>query len=195
MLIKELCFLHLENIKSSFSSLEEQKLLELANLINSCSGIVYFTGVGKNGHVAAKAASTFASIGVKSIYINPVDAVHGDMGNICENDIVINISKSGNTEELLNFLHNLRNNNKIIKIVSIHSNDDGQTARLANINVYIPAIKEIDNYNIVPTTSIAAYVIFLQSLGVYISNLRDFSLSKFKKNHPGGSIGIRLKNE
>jgi len=195
MLIKELCFLHLQNIKSSFSFLEEQKLLELANLINNCSGMVYFTGVGKNGHVAAKTASTFASIGVKSIYINPVDAVHGDMGNISDNDIIINISKSGNTEELLNFLHSLRKNNKIVKIVSVHSNDSGQTANLANISICIPNIKEIDNYNIVPTTSIAAYVIFLQSLGVYVSNLRDFSLSKFKRNHPGGSIGIQLKNE
>ena len=71
-------------------------------------GKIFFTGVGKNGHVAAKAASTFSSIGLPCFYINPVDSVHGDMGVINQDDIIVAISKGGNTEELIHFLHHVK---------------------------------------------------------------------------------------
>lgn len=195
MNIKKLCQLEINNINNSILDIDERHVFDLIDELNNCNGIIYFTGVGKNGHIAAITASTFASIGIKSIYLNPVDAVHGDMGNIETEDIIVNISKSGNTKELLNFLYYLNNIDKKIKIISIHSNLDGQTAKLANINVYIPNIKEIDKFNMVPTTSLVTYTIFLQSIGVHISNLRNFNLQQFKKNHPGGSIGEQLKNE
>lgn len=193
--IEEIIFKQINNVTHSLKMLDYKKINKVVETINNCEGYLFFTGIGKNGHVAAKASSTFASLGIKSLYLNSVDAVHGDMGNLTKKDIVFNVSKSGNTEELVNFLLNLKENNPEVKIISLHSNNNGKTKLLADLDIYIPDIKEIDMFDIVPTTSISAYTILLQSLGIHLSNISNFSLKKFKKNHPGGSIGKKLKNE
>lgn len=194
MKVKNICFEQLNIIHQSISKIDESNVLKVIELISSCSGILYFTGIGKNGHVAAKTASTFASIGIRSLFLNPVDAVHGDMGNIRQEDLVFAISKSANTEELYVFLYNLKQNNPNIKVIFLHSNSDGKCLNLTDVNIYVPIEKEIDKFNIVPTTSISAYTIFLQSLGIHISEIQNFSLIQFKKNHPGGNIGKILKS-
>ena len=116
---------HISSIIDSLYHLEEDKIENLVGLIVNCKGKIFFTGIGKNGHVAAKATSTFSSIGVSCFYINPVDCVHGDMGVIGENDLLIAISKSGNTEELINFLYHVEHKN--CKIVSVHSNNQNKS--------------------------------------------------------------------
>ena len=194
MKVKEKCKNHLKNAEKCVLSFEDSCVEKLQKLIKETEGFVIFTGVGKNGHIAALASSTFASMGIKSIYINPVDAVHGDMGNISEKDLVINISKSGNTIELLSFLKSLSQNKKT-KIVSIHSNIFGKTSEYSSLEIYLDSPAEVDSFDIVPTTSIVSYLIFLQSLGVTIAESTGFSLKKFKINHPGGSIGNKLRNE
>ena len=83
---------HLKTISESFDFLDKEKLIYFANILNGCKGVIFFSGVGKNGHVASKAASTFNSMGIKSYFLNPIDAVHGDMGIISENDIIALIS-------------------------------------------------------------------------------------------------------
>ena len=188
------CKDHLTRAEKCVLSFDNDSVDVLINLIKNTKGFVIFTGVGKNGHIAALASSTFASMGIKSIYINPVDAVHGDMGNITEKDLVINISKSGNTLELLGFLKNLKLNKKT-KIVSIHSNASAQTVKFSDLDIFLSNPTEVDKFDIVPTTSIVSYLIFLQSLGVTIADEMQFSLKKFKLNHPGGSIGEKLKDE
>ena len=107
MSIKSFYKAHINTIEKSLLSLNMDEADLFVDLILNCKGKIFFTGVGKNGHVAAKAASTFSSIGVPCFYINPVDSVHGDMGVIDSKDLLIAISKSGNTEELINFLHNV----------------------------------------------------------------------------------------
>lgn len=195
MNIKQICEKQIRNVEKSLNLVDLNILEEIAHQINKCDGTLFVCGIGKNGHVAAKTASTFASIGIKSCFLNPVEAVHGDMGNIEQKDIILNISKSGNTAELLNFLNNLKLVNSKVKIISIHSNNNGKTKQLSDYDIYVPEIEEIDKFDIVPTTSISAYTVLVQSLGIYVSNLRNFTLKQFKKNHPGGSIGKQLENE
>jgi arabinose-5-phosphate isomerase len=178
---------HIEAITTSLNHLEEDKIENLVDLILNCSGKIFFTGIGKNGHVAAKATSTFSSIGVSCFYINPVDCVHGDMGVIGENDLLIAISKSGNTEELVNFLYHVEHKN--CKIVSIHSNNQNKSKDYSCLDINLHVSQEADHLNIVPTSSIAIFTIFLQSVACEISSRKQLTLKQFVQNHPGGSIG------
>jgi len=191
-MIKELCYEQIYHIIEAINALDEHNLSTIIDLIKKCQGTLYFTGIGKNGHVAAKTASTFASIGIKSIFINPVDAVHGDMGNIEERDIIFAISKSGNTKELIDFIENVKKN-VFSTVILLHSSKSPKILEHVDYSIYLDIKSEIDQFNIVPTTSISAYTIFLQSLGIEISKHLNFSLKKFKKNHPSGNIGQILE--
>lgn len=178
---------HIDSIIISHNYLEDNKMEDLVNLIVSCQGKIFFTGIGKNGHVAAKATSTMSSIGIPCFFIDAVDSVHGDMGVISENDILISISKSGNTDELINFLHHVSRKN--CKIILIHSNVGNQAQKYSFLDINLHVNQEADHLNIVPTSSIAIFTIFLQSIACEIARRKDLTLEQFIHNHPGGSIG------
>ena len=178
---------HMDVIAKSIPSGYNPTIEEFVDLLLNCKGKIFFTGVGKNGHVAAKATSTFSSIGVPCFFINPVDSVHGDMGVINEDDILIAVSKSGNTEELIHFLKHVEHKN--CKIVSIHSNPKNKSLDYSSLDIDLRVSKEADHLNIVPTCSIAVFTIFLQSVACEISERKQLTLEQFVKNHPGGSIG------
>ena len=178
---------HIDAIQYSHDNVDSAKVYNFVRLLLNSRGKIFFTGVGKNGHVAAKASSTFSSIGLPCFYINPVDSVHGDMGVIDSNDLLIAISKSGNTEELINFLHNV--SHKRCPIVSIHSNSGNKSLHYSNLDINLNVEAEADHLNIVPTCSIAVFTVFLQSIACEISSRKELTLSQFIKNHPGGSIG------
>lgn len=178
---------HIESIQKSLNNIDIEKVDNLIDTIMSCDGKIIFTGIGKNGHVAAKATSTFCSIGVHAFFLNPVDSVHGDMGVVNDRDVIISVSKSGNTEELLVFLKNVRRKN--CKIVSIHSNENNHSLQYSNFDVNLHVDSEADHLNIVPTSSIAIFTVFLQSIACEISRRKGLTLEEFVFNHPGGSIG------
>tara|TARA_B100001094_G_scaffold69252_1_gene65683 strand:- start:9759 stop:10331 length:573 start_codon:yes stop_codon:yes gene_type:complete len=178
---------HIDSISVSYINLDTAKADRLVELLSTCTGKIFFTGVGKNGHVAAKATSTFSSIGLPCFFLNPVDSVHGDMGVISSEDILISVSKSGNTEELLNFLQYV--NRKQCRLVTIHSNPGNKSSKYSYLDIDLHVDSEADHLNIVPTSSIAIFTIFLQSVACEISRRRNLTLQKFIFNHPGGSIG------
>jgi len=178
---------HIDVIQESLQSLDLSKVDEFVDLLLNCKGKIFFTGIGKNGHVAAKATSTFSSIGVPCFFIDPVDSVHGDMGVINGDDILIAVSKSGNTEELIHFLKHVEYKN--CKIVSIHSNPTNKSLDYSSLDINLCVSKEADHLNIVPTCSIAVFTVFLQSVACEISQRKQLTLEQFVKNHPGGSIG------
>ena len=187
MSVKSFYKAHIDTIEKSLLSLDFDDANLFVDLILNCKGKVFLTGVGKNGHVAAKAASTFSSIGVPCFYLNPVDSVHGDMGVIDKDDLLIAISKSGNTEELINFLDHV--DHKDCTIVSIHSNQGNKSLSYSNLNINLQVYREADHLNIVPTCSIAIFTIFLQSVACEISKRKELTLKAFVTNHPGGTIG------
>ena len=178
---------HIDVLAESMELIDPIKAYEFVDLLLNCKGKIFFTGVGKNGHVAAKATSTFSSIGLPCFFINPVDSVHGDMGVINEDDILIAVSKSGNTEELIHFLKHVKH--KKCKIVSIHSNPDNKSLDYSYMDIDLHVDQEADHLDIVPTCSIAVFTIFLQSVACEISAIKKLTIEQFVRNHPGGSIG------
>jgi arabinose-5-phosphate isomerase len=178
---------HINSIINTFEKLDCSKIEQLIDLIQNCNGNVLFTGVGKNGHVAAKASSTFCSIGIRSFFLNPVDSVHGDMGAVNENDLLILITKSGNTDELITFLKFFER--KKCKIISLHSNQLNQSLKYSFMDINLHVDKEADDLNTIPTSSIAIFTIFLQSIACELAHRTGLTLEEFVFNHPGGSIG------
>ena len=109
------------------------------------------------------------------------------MGVINEDDIIVAISKSGNTEELIHFLHHVKHKN--CKIVSLHSNPNNNSLDYCYLDIDLHVDEEADNLNIVPTSSIAVFTVFLQSIACEIADINGLTLEEFVSNHPGGSIG------
>lgn len=181
---------HLSEIDNAFLSISNDTLIQITEAIlnnNLKNNKLFFTGIGKNGHVASKAASTFNSIGIPVIYINPVDAVHGDIGLIHNNDMIIAISKSGNTDELILFLN--KANQRTDNIWLIHSNKNNNSIKYCYNDIFIEVKNEADHLNIIPTVSISVYTILLQSIACAIADGKNLTLQQFVKNHPGGSLG------
>lgn len=178
---------HILGFDFCLDNINNDKVLGLINLLQERHGKILFTGIGKNGHVAAKAASTFNSVGIESYFINPIDAVHGDMGLIKKDDIILTVSKSGNTEELIFFLKHAKDRTK--NILLIHSNMENQILKYSSYDLFVPLISEADHLNKIPTTSIALYSVILQSMCCVLADENNFSLNDLVINHPGGAIG------
>ena len=161
---------------------------ELLLLTKKIKGFHYFTGIGKNGFVAAKVASTFNSLGIRSMFVDPVNTLHGDMDIFSNNDILYVISKSGETEELIRFVQALLNN-KFSNVVTITSNKDSSLAKMSKFSLFVPVQDEGDHLGIAPVASSLVYMAVLQSIAVELSSEKGFTKKDFVRCHPGGTLG------
>lgn len=160
------------------------------DLILNCRGKVIVTGVGKSGHVGSKIAATLASTGTPSFYLNPLDAYHGDLGMIAQGDVVMAISYSGNTDELLRFIPLILE--REIPIIGISGNPDSLLARYSTVHLDIAVRHEADPLNLAPTSSTTATLAMGDALACALVKVRHFKDSDFARFHPGGSLGKRL---
>ena len=177
----------------SFSNLFQQEDLfkyaqRAINMINKIHGICYFTGVGKNMYVASRIASTYDSLGIRSIFIDPVHTLHGSMGIFTDKDCVIAISKSGNTSELIVFLETLLKL-QFKHIIGITSNVDSKLSELSELTIPVLVKQEGDQFNLAPIASNMLFATVLDSIAVDISYKRGYSKEDFVRNHPGGELG------
>ena len=158
--------------------------------ISSCKGNIIFSGVGKSGFIARKISSTMTSIGNPSIFIHPTEASHGDLGLIKKKDLLIIISNSGNTRELIDITKfaNARGNS----IILITSNKKSILSEFASVILLIPKINEVGKDNIVPTNSTTMALALGDALAISLSEKKKFSKEQFSKFHPGGNIGLKL---
>lgn len=159
-------------------------------LIYNSKGRVIVTGIGKSAIIAQKIVATLNSTGTPAIFMHAADAIHGDLGNILKDDVVICISKSGNTPEikvLVPLIKNYKN-----KIIAITSNKESFLGIQANfvLNAYVD--KEACPNNLAPTTSTTAQLVIGDALAVTLLNIRGFSSKDFAKYHPGGALGKKL---
>lgn len=159
-------------------------------LILDCKGKVIVTGVGKSGHIASKIAATLASTGTPSFYLNPLDAFHGDLGMIAPGDVVMAISYSGNTDELLRFIPLILD--REIPIIGISGNPESLLAKYSACHLNISVSREADPLNLAPTSSTTATLAMGDALACALINERHFEAMDFAKFHPGGSLGKRL---
>ena len=159
-------------------------------LIIGSKGKLILTGVGKSGHIGAKIASTMASTGTPAFFVNPLDAFHGDLGMICTGDVVLAISNSGQTDELLRFIPLLKERN--IPIISMSGNPESLLAKYSECHLDISVNKEACPLNLAPTSSTTATLAMGDAIACALMTVRNFQAKDFAQFHPGGSLGRRL---
>ncbi len=172
-----------ENIKS----FEIEKAIDL---IISCKGKLIVTGVGKSGLVGAKIAATFASTGTSSFFLHPTEAMHGDLGMIGKDDIVLAISYSGESEELIQLLPHLKRFD--IPLIAMANNYDSTLGKYSEIFLNISVGKEACPLDTAPTSSTTLTMAMGDVLAVCLMKERDFKKEDFASFHPGGSLGKKL---
>ena len=163
---------------------------QAVRLIFKCKGKVIVTGVGKSGHIGEKIAATLCSTGTPAFFINPLDAFHGDLGAFTKDDVVLAISYSGNTDELLRFLPILLKES--IPVIGLCGCADSLLARSAKIMLNAKVSKEACPLNLAPTSSTTAALALGDALAIALMQARDFKKQDFALFHPGGSLGRRL---
>ena len=180
---------------------EAQALLELipqldenfdkaVNMIYNCKGKIIVTGVGKSGHIGAKIAATLSSTGTPAFFINPLDVFHGDSGVMTSDDIVLALSNSGQTDELLRFIPMVLHMN--IPIISMTGNENSLLAKYSNAHIKVWVKKEACPLNLAPTSSTTAALAMGDALAVALMEVRHFEPRDFAQFHPGGELGKRL---
>ena len=176
-------------IRSLIPCLDEA-FVQAVEAISGCRGKVVVTGVGKSGHIGSKIAATLASIGVPAFFLNPLDAYHGDLGMLSEEDVVLAISYSGATEELLRFLPLIQARG--IKIIGLSGSDQSLLARLSDIHLNIAVEREADPLNLIPTASTTATLALGDALACALIEAKHFQPTDFARLHPGGDLGRKL---
>ena len=164
--------------------------LKILQMVVDCKGKVVVTGMGKPGHVAKKMAATFASLGTPSFFLHPGEAMHGDLGMISESDLVIAISYSGESDEIIKILPNI----KLIgaQLVGITGNAHSTLAQVADVVQVLPEFEEACHLGLAPTSSTTVALCYGDALAVAASRIYGFKKEDFGKFHPAGALGKKL---
>lgn len=163
---------------------------QAVRLMVDCKGKVIVTGVGKSGHIGAKIAATLSSTGTPAFFINPLDVFHGDLGVMTTDDVVLAISNSGNTDELLRFIPMLIH--RQIPIIGMSGNPGSLLARYSTVHINTHVDREACPLNLAPTNSTTAQLVMGDALAVTLMQVRGFRPQDFAQFHPGGELGKRL---
>ena len=155
-----------------------------------CKGKVIVTGVGKSGHVGAKIAATLSSTGTPAFFVNPLDVYHGDLGVMTENDIVLALSHSGQTDELLRFIPIVQHMH--IPVIAMTGNPHSLLAKYSACHIKVSVAREACPLNLAPTSSTTATLAMGDALAIALMQLRGFRPQDFAHLHPGGELGKRL---
>jgi arabinose-5-phosphate isomerase len=164
--------------------------IEACKLLLKCEGRIIVTGIGKSGHIGNKIAATLASTGSPAFFMHPGEASHGDIGVITKKDVVIALSNSGNTEEILAILPIIKLIN--VPLISMTSNPNSALAKTSNVHLNTRVEKEACPLNLVPTSSTTATLALGDALAIALLESKGFTAKDFARSHPGGTLGKRL---
>lgn len=164
--------------------------VKACQLILECRGRVVVTGMGKSGHIGGKIAATLASTGTPAFFVHPGEASHGDLGMITPGDVVIALSNSGETAEILTIVPIIKRLS--LPLISLTGNNDSSLARESNIHLNVGVEKEACSLGLAPTSSTTTALVMGDALAVALLEARDFTAEDFALSHPGGSLGRRL---
>lgn len=168
----------------------DEELFSAVECIYASAGKLIVTGMGKSGHVGRKIAATLSSTGTPSLFLHPAEACHGDLGVISPNDVVLALSYSGETDEVLNIVPFIRNNGN--KMIAMTGNSESTLARNADIHISLEVKEEVCPLNLAPTTSTTVQMAMGDALAVALMKARQFAATDFARVHPHGSLGRRL---
>lgn len=168
----------------------DDNFLKAVEIILGCKGKLIVTGVGKSGHIGAKISATLSSTGTPSFFLNPLDAFHGDLGVCEDNDVILAISNSGQTDELLRLLPSFHA--KHLKIIGMSRDSNSLLARNSTVHILVPVKQEAEPLGLAPTTSTTVALAVGDALACALMKARNFRAVDFARFHPGGSLGKRL---
>ncbi len=167
-----------------------EPFVQLIRMASQCPGRLIVSGMGKSGHIARKIAATLASTGTPAVFLHPAEGFHGDLGVITPQDLLIAISNSGETEELVNLVPVARQLG--VKVVSITQSRDSTLAKLSDLTIETGELVEADEYNLVPTTSTTVALALGDALAITLMHLKGFTPEDFATFHPRGQLGKKL---
>lgn len=168
----------------------DQRFEKACELLLACKGRIVVSGMGKSGHIGKKIASTFSSTGSPSFFMHPGEASHGDLGMITRQDIVLAISNSGNTHELVVLLPLLKRLE--VPLIALTGNPESTLAKAADVNIDLSIRQEACPLGLAPTTSTTVALVMGDALAIALLQARGFSAEDFALSHPGGTLGKRL---
>lgn len=173
-----------------FDHIDYNELHSFTRLLLECKGVIFFSGVGKSGFIAQKVCQTLVSTGTKSVFLNPTDALHGDIGIVGPEDIVVGFSKSGATEELIKLVPCARA--KGAYLVGVSSFQESKLAKICDMHVYLPLERELCPFDLAPVTSTAIQMLFGDTVAIALMQQKNLTREEYALNHPAGRIGKRL---
>lgn len=173
-----------------FQNLDLSQTLNFTQTLLNAKGTIFFSGVGKSGFVAMKISQTLVSLGIKSGFLSPVDALHGDIGILSSKDLLVMFSKSGNSEELLKLVPCAKA--KGVYLISVTSVKPNGLMRVADLNVHLPLERELCPFDLAPVTSTAIQMVFGDTVAIALMGARSLSKEDYAANHPAGRIGKSL---
>ncbi len=177
-------------VSELLSRLDTQSLDIACELLLNCKGRIVVTGMGKSGHIGNKIAATMASTGSPSFFVHPAEAAHGDMGMITPNDVVIALSNSGESSEIITLLPLIKRLN--IPLISLTGNDNSSLAQAADSHLNVGVSKEACPLDLAPSSSTTVALVMGDALAIALLEARGFTAEEFAFSHPGGSLGRRL---
>ena len=181
--------IEIESLQKVKDELDEDFTV-LVSQILACQGRVILTGMGKSGHIAKKIAATMSSLGTPAYYLHPAEGAHGDLGVITKDDIILAVSYSGETDEIIQLIPSIK---KIkARLVSITCRPNSTLERHADLSIHLDIIREACMHNLAPTTSSTATLVFGDALAIVLSKMIGFQPENFAVFHPKGSLGKRL---
>lgn len=167
-----------------------EDFIKIVHAILECSGRVIFTGIGKSGHISKKISATLSSTGTSSFFMHSTEAFHGDLGMIQSEDIVVAISYSGETDDLIKTIPIIKKLGCLV--IGVSGNSDSSLAKLSDYHQLIKVEKEACPLDLAPTSSATATLVWGDALAISLMNKKDFKPEDFAKSHPGGTLGKRL---
>ena len=189
---QEVILSEIKSLHKLKSSIDKSFIQVIEAIINCKKGKVILSGVGKSGIIARKISSTLSSVGTPSFFVDPSSCSHGDLGQISSNDLLILISNSGESSELKNLIQ-FANRNKNITLIGIVSNKNSLLYKNSDIKILLPEVKEAGPGSIVPTSSTIMQLALGDAIAISTMKQKNFGEKEFKKFHPSGSLGAKLK--
>ncbi len=188
-LAREVLNIEADALRSMAQRLEDS-FLAAVELVLACTGRIIVTGIGKSGHIGCKIAATLASTGTPSFFMHPAEAAHGDLGMVTTSDVILALSNSGESDEVIALLPALKR--KGIPIIAMTGRPQSTLAREASVHLDAAVDKEACTLGLAPTTSTTAALALGDALAVTLLDARQFRPEDFALSHPGGSLGRRL---
>jgi len=179
-----------EYLNVFFSKLDLVALDDILQKLSCARGLIIVTGVGKSGLIAKKIAVTLTSTGTRALYLSPTDAMHGDLGIVQRGDVLVALSKSGESDELVTLVPFLRSRGA--QVVAVTSNRDSRLALASDYTLELPVAGELCPFNMAPTVSTVCQTIVGDLLAIALMRMKNLSLDDYAKSHPAGRIGKRI---